>query len=117
MQSDAASEASSSLRFDFPGLRIGIAEYPEGPTGVTVFQFPHRNASYQAGRLSRNIDAYGVVPIAQVKNLAVTCAGQFVKGSSSKICGVHGATVAGPRKGAAIEDAHRRQVQRGQADA
>ena len=38
----SASEASPSLRFDFPGLRIGIAEYPEGPTGVTVFQFPER---------------------------------------------------------------------------
>ena len=31
-----------SLTFDFPGLRIGIAEYPEGPTGVTVFHFPER---------------------------------------------------------------------------
>ena len=27
------------LNFDFPGLRIGIAEYPEGPTGCTVFVF------------------------------------------------------------------------------
>ena len=35
-------EHSGFLRFDFPGLRIGIAEYPEGPTGVTVFQFPQR---------------------------------------------------------------------------
>jgi L-aminopeptidase/D-esterase-like protein len=25
------------LRFDFPGLRIGVAEYEEGPTGCTVF--------------------------------------------------------------------------------
>ena len=33
---------SDCLHFDFPGLRIGIAEYPEGPTGVTVFQFPQR---------------------------------------------------------------------------
>jgi L-aminopeptidase/D-esterase-like protein len=29
------------LRFDFPGLRIGVAEYEEGPTGCTVFHFPH----------------------------------------------------------------------------
>jgi L-aminopeptidase/D-esterase-like protein len=27
------------LRFDFPGLAIGIAEYDEGPTGCTVFHF------------------------------------------------------------------------------
>jgi 6-aminohexanoate-oligomer endohydrolase len=25
------------LRFDFPGLEIGVAEYDEGPTGCTVF--------------------------------------------------------------------------------
>jgi L-aminopeptidase/D-esterase-like protein len=29
--------ATSELRFDFPGLRIGVAEYEEGPTGCTVF--------------------------------------------------------------------------------
>ena len=28
------------LRFDFPGLRVGIAEYEEGPTGCTVFHLP-----------------------------------------------------------------------------
>lgn len=28
-----------ALSFDFPGLRIGIAEYDEGPTGTTVFRF------------------------------------------------------------------------------
>src|SRR5215216_4170708 len=27
------------LTFDFPGLRIGTAEYPDGPTGCTVFAF------------------------------------------------------------------------------
>ena len=27
------------LRFDFPGLEIGVAEYDEGPTGCTVFHF------------------------------------------------------------------------------
>jgi len=27
------------LRFDFPGLEIGAAEYDEGPTGCTVFSF------------------------------------------------------------------------------
>ena len=29
----------AALRFDWPGLRIGTAEYDEGPTGCTVFQF------------------------------------------------------------------------------
>lgn len=29
-----------ALTFDFPGLNIGVAEYPEGPTGCTVFSFP-----------------------------------------------------------------------------
>ena len=31
-----------SLSFDFPGLRIGCAEYAEGPTGTTMFHFPSR---------------------------------------------------------------------------
>ncbi len=29
-----------ALNFDFPGVRIGVAEYREGPTGATVFHFP-----------------------------------------------------------------------------
>jgi 6-aminohexanoate-oligomer endohydrolase len=28
-----------ALELDFPGLRIGVAEYDEGPTGCTVFSF------------------------------------------------------------------------------
>lgn len=28
------------LEFDFPAVRIGVAEYDEGPTGATVFHFP-----------------------------------------------------------------------------
>jgi L-aminopeptidase/D-esterase-like protein len=31
-----------ALNFDFPGLRIGVAEYDEGPTGTTVFYFPDK---------------------------------------------------------------------------
>ncbi len=31
----------NALEFDFPGLRIGTAEYEEGPTGCTVFLFDH----------------------------------------------------------------------------
>lgn len=30
------------LEFEFPALRIGCAEYAEGPTGTTVFHFPDR---------------------------------------------------------------------------
>jgi L-aminopeptidase/D-esterase-like protein len=29
-----------AIEFDFPGLKIGVAEYEEGPTGLTVFHFP-----------------------------------------------------------------------------
>ena len=31
------------LEFDFPGLRIGVAAYSEGPTGATVFWFRLRS--------------------------------------------------------------------------
>jgi L-aminopeptidase/D-esterase-like protein len=31
--------ASQQLKFDFPGLKVGVAEYDEGPTGCTVFHF------------------------------------------------------------------------------
>jgi L-aminopeptidase/D-esterase-like protein len=30
---------SPALQFDLPGLRIGCATYPDGPTGCTVFRF------------------------------------------------------------------------------
>lgn len=33
---------SPLFEFNFPGLRIGVAEYAAGPTGVTVFEFPDR---------------------------------------------------------------------------
>jgi 6-aminohexanoate-oligomer endohydrolase len=33
------------LELDFPGLRIGIAEYEEGPTGCTVLQLPPGGAA------------------------------------------------------------------------
>ena len=36
---------SRELQFDFPGLRIGIAEYEEGPTGCTVFHLPPGGAA------------------------------------------------------------------------
>jgi L-aminopeptidase/D-esterase-like protein len=35
-----ADSTGRALRFEFPGLRIGVAEYQEGPTGTTVFYFP-----------------------------------------------------------------------------
>ena len=31
--------AGPALTFDFPAVRIGVAEYDEGPTGATVFHF------------------------------------------------------------------------------
>jgi L-aminopeptidase/D-esterase-like protein len=30
------------LKFNFPAVRIGVAEYENGPTGCTVFHFPQR---------------------------------------------------------------------------
>ena len=36
---------SRELRFEFPGLRVGIAEYDEGPTGCTVFHLPPGGAA------------------------------------------------------------------------
>jgi 6-aminohexanoate-oligomer endohydrolase len=33
------------LRFDWPGLRIGVAEYDEGPTGCTVIHLPPGGAA------------------------------------------------------------------------
>src|SRR5689334_4192544 len=30
----------SVLKFDFPKMKVGVAEYEEGPTGTTVFYFP-----------------------------------------------------------------------------
>lgn len=36
----ATSFDNPKLVFDFPALRIGVAEYAEGPTGCTVFHFP-----------------------------------------------------------------------------
>ncbi len=35
----ATPTSSRRLEFDFPGLKIGCAEYSEGPTGCTVFLF------------------------------------------------------------------------------
>jgi L-aminopeptidase/D-esterase-like protein len=36
---------SRALSFDFPGLKVGVAEYDEGPTGCTVIQFERRALS------------------------------------------------------------------------
>ena len=33
-----------ALSFDFPGLKVGVAEYDEGPTGCTVLSLPKRVA-------------------------------------------------------------------------
>ncbi len=33
-------KSGPSLKFDFPDMLVGVAEYDEGPTGTTVFYFP-----------------------------------------------------------------------------
>jgi L-aminopeptidase/D-esterase-like protein len=35
-------DGGTALTFDFPSLEIGVAEYDEGPTGVTLFSFPKK---------------------------------------------------------------------------
>ena len=39
-QPPAGNARPAELRFDFPGVLIGTAENPAGPTGATVFHFP-----------------------------------------------------------------------------
>jgi L-aminopeptidase/D-esterase-like protein len=39
-------DAKRWLDVDFPGLQIGVAEYPEGPTGCTVFVFDDYASSH-----------------------------------------------------------------------
>jgi L-aminopeptidase/D-esterase-like protein len=43
------------LTFEFPGLLIGAAEYAEGPTGTTVFDFP--------GKVKAAVDVRGGSPV------------------------------------------------------
>jgi L-aminopeptidase/D-esterase-like protein len=66
----SASDRSPCLRFDFPGLRIGTAEYSEGPTGVTVFHFPER--VYGA------VDTRGGAPGSSLTQALQTGFGKFV---------------------------------------
>ena len=33
-------KGTKGIEFDFPAMKVGIAEYEEGPTGTTVFYFP-----------------------------------------------------------------------------
>lgn len=39
-QGAGSSQDEHELHFDFPGMRIGVAESDKGPTGTTVFYFP-----------------------------------------------------------------------------
>src|SRR5690242_14303145 len=34
--------AAPAHQFPFPGVRVGVAEYEDGPTGITLFHFPER---------------------------------------------------------------------------
>ena len=66
-------EGGKELKFDWPMIRIGTAEYKEGPTGVTVFRFGRKvltamdvrgepitaNAEYP--RLGRDVPLYDAV--------------------------------------------------------
>lgn len=37
------------LKYDFPGIKIGIAQYVEGPTGCTVFYFDKTETKEKLG--------------------------------------------------------------------
>ena len=60
------------LEYAFPELRIGCAEYTEGPTGVTVFHFPHR--CFAA------VDCRGGSPATSLTDVLRVNHGKFVSG-------------------------------------
>lgn len=62
--------SASCLQFEFPELRVGCAEYPEGPTGLTVFHFPHR--AFAA------VDCRGASPATSFTDLLRLNYGKFV---------------------------------------
>ena len=66
-------DAKRWLDVDFPGLEIGVAEYPEGPTGCTVFHFPEV--------ASMHIDVRGGSPGINGEHLTLTNAICFAGGS------------------------------------
>jgi L-aminopeptidase/D-esterase-like protein len=66
-------DAKRWLDLDFPALEIGVAEYPEGPTGCTVFHFPQV--------ASLHIDVRGGSPGINGEHLTVTNAICFAGGS------------------------------------
>jgi 6-aminohexanoate-oligomer endohydrolase len=48
-----------ALTFDLPGVEIGVGEYPDGPTGCTVFHFPNGAATAidtRGGWVGKTID-------------------------------------------------------------
>jgi len=61
-----------AYRVAFPGLRIGIAEYNEGPTGVTVFHFPERAFAV--------VDVRGGAPGTSLTDTLRMSFGKFVNG-------------------------------------
>jgi L-aminopeptidase/D-esterase-like protein len=56
--------AGPVLTFDFPSLRIGVAEYDEGPTGCTVFAFAER--AYVAADIRGG--SYGTLYTSQLRS-------------------------------------------------
>jgi len=67
-----------ALSFAFPGLRVGIAEYSAGPTGITFFHFPER--AYAA------VDVRGDSPWTTFTDAWRAAYGKFVSGIA--FCGV-----------------------------
>ncbi|GAA0994592.1 P1 family peptidase [Acrocarpospora macrocephala] len=67
MPTISRADRAASLAFDFPGLRIGTAEYADGPTGCTVLRFDRKARMHVDPRggavcyaaSSRSIEALG----------------------------------------------------------
>lgn len=94
-------DISPSLSFDFPGLRVGIAEYNEGPTGVTVFHFQERAFAV--------VDSRGGAPGSMMTEALAANFGKFVSaivfagGSAYGLEAVAGVTAALLKSGAATQ--------------
>ncbi len=71
------------LKFNFPGIKIGVAQYPEGPTGCTVIRFdPNDNKKHRGARFYA--DVRGGSPIPKLHELgwadAICLAGGSIMG-------------------------------------
>jgi L-aminopeptidase/D-esterase-like protein len=70
-----------AAEFDFPSLRVGVAEYDEGPTGVTVFLFP-RGAKVAVDERGGSVASYNTHMLQRGYESRFVDAVSFAGGSS-----------------------------------